>query len=309
MLQHIISAKDFDAPILLKFISECERFESQNHPFFLWTKPKILATLFFEPSTRTRLSFESAMIKIGGRCLGFADDKSTSTQKGESVYDTIRTTEGFADVILIRHPIDGTARLAAEATKLSTPIINGGDGSNAHPTQMLTDIYTIYKKLGRLDNIKIGYMGDLKYGRTVHSLVQALSHFDNVEHHFIPPDEELQIEPDHIECLKDQNVNFVKNSSVEAAIESLDVLYVTRLQKERFPDPMEYNRIMKNYQITPKTLSKTKPEFIVMHPLPRNEEIRRDVDDLPCSHYFQQAHNGVFARKALLYKLLAYGCL
>lgn len=298
MLNHIISAKDFDKDTLLSFLRKVEKFACTTDLLH----GKILATLFFEPSTRTRLSFESAMIRLGGQCISVADSNSCSTQKGETIYDTIRTVEGYADAIVIRHPLEGTARLATCASKLNIPIINGGDGSHEHPTQSLIDTYTIYKKFNRLDNLKIGYMGDLKYGRTVHSLTRILDLFDNNHHFFISPDDSLQIDHHH-----QPQKNTHTNITLENIIDQLDILYVTRLQKERFPDPMDYHRIIKNYQINPAALSHAKSNLIIMHPLPRNDEIHRSVDDLPQAHYFEQAHNGIPVRQTLLFYLLQRG--
>lgn len=302
MLKHVISASDFDPDTLIRLLSFSQKFLDCR---FVLPDPKILATLFFEPSTRTRLSFESAMLQIGGRCLGFSDDKTSSTSKGESLQDTIRTIEGYADIIVMRHPLDGAARLATAAVKSSIPIINGGDGSNSHVTQALTDLFTIRTEIGRLNKLKIGYMGDLKYGRTVHSLVHTMSMFENNVHYFIPPDSSLDIEEDHIPA----NIRFMRVNNLQDIIEELDVLYVTRLQKERFPDPLEFDRIIRNYKITPESLRRAKNTLIVLHPLPRNQELSVEVDDLPYAKYFKQAHNGVVVRKAILWKLLTEGSL
>lgn len=304
MLRHIISVGEFNRDLLLSFIQECAIFEGRDHP--LLPDRKILATLFFEPSTRTRLSFESAMARLNGSCIGFADDKSTSVKKGETVYDSIRTIEKYADAIVIRHPLEGVARLAAEAVEDRIPVINGGSGAGEHPTQAMTDLYTIYKNFGRLTNLNIGYMGDLKYSRTVHSLIHALSFLENITHYFIPPDATLELDEDYL-CPLKKNYSYVKRLS--DVVDRLDVLYVTRLQVERFQDPLEYNRIMRSYQITPELLQNRKQKMIVMHPLPRNDEIHKSVDELNCSHYFQQAHNGVPVRMNLLYKLIEEGGL
>lgn len=304
-MQHLISIKDLDAKTILDIIHKAYSFDdNHNHPTF--DKPKILATLFFEPSTRTRLSFESAMIKLGGSVIGFSDAKTSSIHKGETIYDTIRTIEAYCDAVVIRHPLEGTARLAANATKLQIPIINGGSGSANHPTQSLTDLMSIHKKLGKLTNLKIAYMGDLKYGRTVHSLVEALSLFDNNEHHFIPPHESLDIGCDFIQCLTDRKQTFYKHKNPILAdiLKDIDVLYVTRLQKERFPDEIEYSKIMKNYQIKKEHIEKVKKEMIILHPLPRNDEIHREIDELSNAYYFEQAHNGIAVRMALLHTLL-----
>lgn len=308
MLKDILSIKDFDRNLLESFIADVKNFEGPKvkfptaHPgcgFTEANKPKILATLFFEPSTRTRLSFESAMIRLGGQCIGFSDPQNSSVQKGESIRDTIKTIEGYADCIVIRHHVEGTARLAASLTSL--PVINAGDGSNSHISQHLLDLYTIQQKLDRLDNLKIGYIGDLKYGRTVRGLAYALSLLPNNRHYFVAPDPGLQI--DEIGFLTPGSYEEHNDLSPELLSE-LDVLYVTRLQKERYPDPQEYNRIIRRYRITKETLLPTKKGFIVMHPLPRNTEIAEEVDELPSAAYFAQAHNGAIVRKCLLYNLI-----
>lgn len=296
MLKHIISIKDFDNNLLTKFLSDCQHFEEVNHVQF--KSPKILATLFFEASTRTRLSFESAMLRLGGQCLGFSDGSNSSIQKGETIWDTIRTIEAYADCIVVRHNIEGTAKLASMATKMGVPIINAGDGSNSHITQHLVDLYSIYRKFGRLNNLKIAYTGDLKYGRTVKGLAQALSMFPFNSHYFLPADPGLQID-----WIGDLNAP----PKLEEIIEDIDILYVTRLQKERFPDPQEFNRIIREYRITCETLKRAKKELIVLHPLPRNSEIAKEVDDTPHAYYFEQAHHGVTVRKCLLYSLIHLG--
>ena len=258
-------------------------------------KGKILATLFFEPSTRTRLSFEAAMLKLGGSTIGFAEVESASVKKGENLADTIRTVENYADVIAMRHPLDGAAKLAAEFSKV--PIINGGSGSEEHPTQALLDLYTIQKEKGKIDGLKIALVGDLRYGRTVHSLAYALSLY-NVELCLISP-ESLRMRREVLRTIQDK-IPVSENSNLEKIVPQVDVLYVTRIQKERFPDPAEYAKVKGVYKIDLKTLGNAKKDLIILHPLPRVEEISPEVDATPQARYFQQVWNGIVVRMALL---------
>lgn len=261
-----------------------------------YARGKILATLFFEPSTRTRLSFESAMHRLGGSVIGFSSASSTSVKKGESLADTIKTVEQYSDVIVIRHPIEGAARLAAEVADI--PVINAGDGSNQHPTQTLLDIYTIKHTFGKIDGLKIGLLGDLKYGRTVHSLAEALAFYD-VELYLISP--ELLRMPKHIvEELKERGVLVHETTDLEKTIEELDLLYVTRIQKERFPDEQEYLKVKGSYQVNCSLLKNAKEGLKVMHPLPRVDEIHPEADKTPHALYFRQVFSGVPVRMALL---------
>ena len=256
---------------------------------------KILATLFFEPSTRTRLSFEAAMLKLGGSTIGFAEMESTSAKKGENLADTIRTVENYADVIALRHPLDGAAKLAAEFSKV--PIINGGSGSEEHPTQALLDLYTIRKEKGKIDGLKIALVGDLRYGRTVHSLAYALSMYD-VELHLVSPDS-LRMRREVLRTIHSK-IPVAESSSLEKVVPQADVLYVTRIQRERFPDPAEYAKVKGIYKIDLKTLSDVKKNLIIMHPLPRLDEISPEVDSTPQARYFQQVQSGIAVRMALL---------
>ena len=258
---------------------------------------KRLATLFYEPSTRTRLSFEAAMMNLGGKVLGFSSADSSSASKGESVADTIRVVSCYADICAIRHPKEGAAYVAS--TKSSIPVINAGDGGHQHPTQTLTDLMTIRSLKGRLDHITIGLCGDLKFGRTVHSLVKALVRYENVKFVLISP-EELRI-PSYIreDVLKRNNVEFVEEERLEDALPSLDILYMTRVQKERFSDLMEYERVKNVYILKRDMLCKAKENMKIMHPLPRVNEIAYDVDDDPHAYYIQQAQNGLYAREAI----------
>lgn len=260
---------------------------------------KILATLFFEPSTRTRLSFEAAMHKLGGSTIGFAEAEIASVRKGENLADTVRTVENYADVIAIRHPLEGAARLAAEFAKV--PIINGGSGAEEHPTQALLDLYTIMKEKGEIDGLKIALVGDLRYGRTVHSLAYALSYYD-VELYLVSP-ESLKMRREVLEEIRGK-IPVNEETDIRKVVPHLDVLYVTRIQKERFPDPAEYIKVKGSYKIDLETLSKAKKDLIVMHPLPRVDEIASEVDGTPHARYFQQVWNGIVTRMALLALIL-----
>ncbi len=290
----IISIKDFSKEELLHILKVVGHIEHKPNSKLL--KGKILATLFFEPSTRTRLSFISAMEQLGGTVVGFSTANVTSIQKGESLWDTIKMTEQYSDAIVIRHPLEGSARLAAEAA--SVPVINGGDGSNQHPTQTMLDLYTIQKIKGKLENLHIGFVGDLKYGRTVHSLVVALSYFNPV-FYFVAPDE-LQIPDSYLDNLFQRRIKYHKTSDLMRFSKELDALYVTRIQKERFPDPLEYEKFRGIYRIDVSFLHHVKKDLKIMHPLPRVDEIDKDIDNTPHAAYFEQAANGVPVRKALL---------
>ncbi len=263
---------------------------------------KILATLFFEPSTRTRLSFESAMFNLGGNVLGFSEAQSSSSAKGESVADTVRTVGYYADIIAMRHPKEGAPMVAA--MNMDTPIINAGDGGHNHPTQTLTDLLTIKREKGRFNNLTIGFCGDLKFGRTVHSLICAMSRYDNVRFVLISPDE-LRI-PDYLKqtVLEKNNIDFVETNSLEDAMSSLDILYMTRVQRERFFNEQDYIRLKDSYILTPEKLESAKNDLAIMHPLPRVNEISVAVDKDPRACYFKQVNNGKFIRMALIMKLL-----
>ena len=258
-------------------------------------KGKILATLFFEPSTRTRLSFEAAMLKLGGSTIGFAEAEIASVRKGENLADTIRTVENYADIIALRHPLDGAAKLAAEFSKI--PILNAGSGAEEHPTQALMDLYTIQKEKGKIDGLKIALVGDLRYGRTVHSLAYALSLY-NIELYLISP-ESLRMRHEVIHAIKSK-ISIIEDTNLEKIISEIDVLYVTRIQKERFPDPAEYAKVKGIYKIDLKTLKNGKKDLIILHPLPRVDEIAAEVDNTPQARYFQQVWNGIVVRMALL---------
>ena len=256
---------------------------------------KILATLFFEPSTRTRLSFESAMLRLGGRCIGFHEPKGTSVEKGENLADTIRVVESYADLIVIRHPLEGAARLAADFAGI--PVINAGSGSGEHPTQALLDMYTIRKEMGRIDELEIGLLGDLKYGRTAHSLAYALSRY-NVKIHFVSP-ELLRMREEVLRDIKDR-VKIYELDDLSKIIDRLDVLYITRIQRERFVDPAEYEKVKKSYRLSINDLESAKDQLVIMHPLPRVDEIDYKVDETSHAKYFKQVGYGVLVRMALI---------
>lgn len=263
---------------------------------------KILATLFFEPSTRTRLSFESAMLSFGGSVLGFSSASNTSASKGESVSDTISVVSSYCDIIAMRHPKEGAPLVATR--KSTVPLINAGDGGHNHPTQTLTDLLTIYREKGRLDNLTIGFCGDLKFGRTVHSLTKAMSRYKNIKFVFIAPPE-LKI-PEYLkhDLLDAKNLDYKEAETIEEVIEDLDILYMTRVQKERFFNEQDYIRLKDTYILDLKKLEKSKSDLIVMHPLPRVNEIAIEVDDDPRAKYFDQVQNGRFMRMALILKML-----
>jgi aspartate carbamoyltransferase catalytic subunit len=291
----IISIEDFsreEINYILKTSQTMEPLASKSSDML---KGKILATLFFEPSTRTRLSFEAAMLKLGGSVIGFAEAEIASVKKGENLADTVRTVENYADVIALRHPLEGAAKLASEFSKV--PIINGGSGAEEHPTQAFIDLYTMQKEKGKIDGLKIALVGDLRYGRTVHSLACALSLY-NVELYLISP-ESLRMRHGVLRTIQNK-IPVTEDTSLEKIIPQIDVLYVTRIQKERFPDPAEYAKVKGVYRIDLKTLSNAKKDLIILHPLPRVDEIAAEVDNTPQARYFQQVWNGIVVRMALL---------
>ncbi|KXB02875.1 aspartate carbamoyltransferase [candidate division MSBL1 archaeon SCGC-AAA261D19] len=261
---------------------------------------KIIGALFFEPSTRTRLSFKSAAKRLGGGTIGFAEAGVSSTAKGESLADTVRTVENYCDAIILRHPKMGSAKFAAEMVEV--PVINAGDGAGHHPTQTLLDLYTMRKATGDLEHFDLGLVGDLKYGRTVHSLAYAITRFIPKLFLISPPS--LKMPSEIVGDLSDRGVEVVETSNLEAILPELDILYVTRIQKERFPDPAEYEEIKGTYRVDPELLQEAKPELSVLHPLPRVDEISPEVDSTPYSMYFDQVFNGVIVRMALLSMLI-----
>ncbi|MBQ9190974.1 MAG: aspartate carbamoyltransferase [Bacteroidaceae bacterium] len=271
--------------------------EFERQPNRLLLQGRVVATLFFEPSTRTRLSFETAANRLGARVIGFADPKVTSGTKGETLKDTIMMVSNYADIIVMRHYLEGAARYASEVAPV--PIINAGDGANQHPSQTMLDLYTIYQTQGTLDNLDIYLVGDLKYGRTVHSLLMAMRHF-NPTFHFIAPDELTMPETYKTYC-RLHNIRYVEHKEFDAeVIAGADILYMTRVQKERFSDLMEYERVKDRYLLKLDMLSKAKENMRILHPLPRVNEIEYSIDDDPHAYYFQQARNGLFARQALI---------
>lgn len=271
--------------------------EFEKHPNRRLLEGKVVATLFFEPSTRTRLSFETAANRLGARVIGFADPKVTSGTKGETLKDTIMMVSNYADIIVMRHYLEGAARYASEVAPV--PIVNAGDGANQHPSQTMLDIYSIYKTQGTLDNLNIYMVGDLKYGRTVHSLLMAMRHF-NPTFHFIAPDE-LAMPAYYKQYCEDHNIRFVEHKDFDAdTISGADILYMTRVQRERFSDLVEYERVKDSYLLKRNMLTKAKDNLKILHPLPRVNEIEYSIDETPYAYYFQQAGNGLFARQALI---------
>lgn len=273
------------------------------HPENYWDKckHKKLATLFFEPSTRTRLSFEAAMHELGGDVIGFSDAQNSSASKGESVSDTVRVVSCYADIIAMRHPKEGAPRIAA--MRADVPIINAGDGGHNHPTQTLADLLTIYREKGHFDNLTVGFCGDLKFGRTVHSLIHAMSRYNNVRFILVSP-EELRVPSYMIQEMDKAGIEYEETSSLEDAMPKLDILYMTRVQKERFFNEADYIRLKDSYVLTPEKLKNAKPDMPILHPLPRVNEISVAVDDDPRACYFKQVKNGKYMRMALILKLL-----
>ena len=295
----VISIRDFSKEEIIYILKKAQELENKLNLDLDILKDKILACLFFEPSTRTRLSFESAMKKLGGSCIGFAEAGITSTAKGESLIDTIRTVENYCDVMVIRHPKEGSARLAAEVSE--KPVINAGDGSNQHPTQTLLDLYTILREKGRI-NVNVSLVGDLKYGRTAHSLAYALAMFGAKINLVSPPG--LEMPKEITSHLESKGIEVYATSRLDEVIEDTDVLYVTRIQKERFPDPEEYEKVKGTYKITPDTLVRAKEDMIILHPLPRVDEIAVEVDKTPHARYFKQVFYGLPVRMAILSLIL-----
>ncbi|NGX55064.1 MAG: Aspartate carbamoyltransferase catalytic chain [Chlamydiae bacterium] len=291
----IVSIKDLTKEEILSVLVRAKEIKTTPPGPIL--KGTIMASCFFEPSTRTRLSFESAMKRLGGEVIGFSDGQSTSAKKGESLYDTMKVIGELADCIVLRHPLEGAARQAAEAT--DTPVINGGDGANEHPTQTLCDLFTIQECQRKLEGLNIALVGDLKFGRTVHSLVLALAHF-NCRLFFVSP-ASLAMPDGLLESLRSQGVPFSFHGSLEEVIDRADILYMTRIQTERLSDSLEQE---KSFVLTPALLQKGKESLKVLHPLPRVDEIAREVDKMPQAHYFTQAKNGLYVRQALLTMVL-----
>lgn len=296
--KNLISITDYSKEDYLQILDIAEEFaKNPNQPIL---SDKVVATLFFEASTRTRLSFETAANKLGARVIGFSNPAATSLQKGESLHDTIEMVSQYADLIVMRHPKDGASRYASEVA--SIPVINAGDGANQHPTQCMLDLYSIRKTQGTLENLNITMVGDLKYGRTVHSLVQAMSHFNATFHLVSPP--ELKLPRAVKMTIKNAQLEYHQYTDLEDVIPFSDVIYMTRIQRERFSDPLEYEKVKDSYVLTASMLEGCKSNMRVLHPLPRVHEIAMDVDDTPYAYYFQQARNGVYVRQALIAAIL-----
>ncbi|HDR68367.1 MAG TPA: aspartate carbamoyltransferase [Bacteroidaceae bacterium] len=294
----LVSITDFTRDEYLKILELAAKFE--QHPRQDLLNGYVISMLFFEPSTRTRLSFESAISGLGGKFIGFSDSGSTSAAKGETLHDTIKMVSNYSDLIIMRHPLEGSARLASEVA--SVPIINAGDGANQHPTQTLLDMYSILKTQKTLDNLNIFMAGDLKYGRTVHSLLMAMSQFDTT-FYFISPDE-LKMPEEYKQHLENKDLKYYETNDFLKYVRKADIIYMTRVQQERFTDPIEYERVKNAYILRKDMLEGTKKNVRILHPLPRVNEIHTDVDQSPQAYYFEQALNGVFTRQAIITSIL-----
>lgn len=294
----LVSIDDYTKEEYLEILRVASEFE--KNPVQNILEGRVVATLFFEPSTRTRLSFESAVNRLGGRVIGFTDSSSSSVSKGESLKDTILTVSNYSDLIVMRHPLEGSARYASEVA--TVPVINAGDGANQHPTQCLLDLFSIQKTQGTLENLKISLVGDLKYGRTVHSLLMAMSHF-NPTFNFISPDE-LKMPDEYKMFLEKKGIAYSEYSDLAENIKDSDIVYMTRVQRERFADPLEYEKVKNVYILKNKMLKDTKDNMRILHPLPRVNEISTDVDTSHKAYYFPQALNGVYTRQAIMAKIL-----
>lgn len=292
----IISMRDFTCEEILDVLEVTRQMDEHPSEYSGSLDGRILATLFFEPSTRTRLSFESAMLRLGGRTMGFADPSSSSTKKGESLADSIKIVESYSDIIAMRHPVEGSARLASEISDV--PILNAGDGANQHPSQTFLDLYTIMQEKGTLENLEVGFMGDLKYGRTVHSLAYALGQF-GCQMYFVSP-KGLDMPNDLLEELGRMGVLFREHENFESVKGGLDILYVTRIQRERFGGELDYDKVREGYNISLDFLKGCNPDLRILHPLPRVDELSEEVDRTPHAIYFRQAANGIPARMALI---------
>jgi aspartate carbamoyltransferase catalytic subunit len=294
----LVSITDYNQSEMIQILDLAAEFEKNPHQDIL--SGHVVATLFFEPSTRTRLSFESAVNRLGGRVIGFSDSSSSSVSKGETLKDTILTVSNYSDLIVMRHPLEGSAKYASEVSPV--PIINAGDGAHQHPTQTLLDLYSIKKTQGKLENLKICMVGDLKYGRTVHSLLIALSDFNPI-FIFIAP-EELKMPDEYKQLLDKKKIEYYEYKDLADNMAEADIVYMTRVQKERFSDPLEYEKVKNVYILRESMLKNTKSTMKILHPLPRVNEINYDVDASPKAYYFQQAQNGVYTRMAIISKIL-----
>lgn len=296
--KHLVSITDFSKEEIFRILDLAEGFEKNPNQNLL--DNKVIATLFFEPSTRTRLSFESAISRLGGKYIGFTDAGSSSVKKGESLKDTIMTVANYSDMIIMRNPIEGSARWASEVS--SVPVVNAGDGANQHPTQTLLDLYSIRKTQGTLENLNICFVGDLKYGRTVHSLLQAMAMF-NTTYNFVSPDE-LKIPNEYKLYLDKKDLKYYEHKELDEVLKHADIVYMTRIQRERFSDPMEYEKTKNSYVLKNNMLENTKENMKVLHPLPRVNEIHTNVDENEKAYYFTQALNGVYTRQAIITHIL-----
>jgi aspartate carbamoyltransferase catalytic subunit len=300
MTKNLISIQDFSKDEILHILDVAKEFEKAREQNFL--AGKVVACLFFEPSTRTRLSFEAAVNRLGARVIGFPDNKNTSQSKGETLEDTIRIVSGYADMIVMRHPMEGAAAIAASVAGI--PVVNAGDGANQHPTQTLLDLFAIRETQGRLEGLTVNMVGDLKYGRTVHSLSEAMSDFD--PHFIFTAPEELKMPRKYLDFLDAKGIPYEQTESLEDHIDDCDILYMTRVQQERFPTREDYERVKDVYELRASMLGNARPNMKILHPLPRITEIHTDVDTTPYAYYFQQARGGMYVRMAVIAYLLGY---
>lgn len=297
-MKSLVSITDYSKEDILRILDLAEQFEKNPNPRLL--EGKLVATLFFEPSTRTRLSFETAVNRLGGRVIGFSDAATSSSSKGESLKDTIKMVSNYVDLIIMRHPVEGAARYASEVA--GVPVINAGDGANQHPTQTMLDLYSIKKTQGKLTDLTISMVGDLKYGRTVHSLLMAMRYF-NPRYNFVSPPE-LRIPEQYRAFCKENGIEYHEYEDMNRILNESDILYMTRVQQERFTDPVEYEKVRNTYSLHNAMLEGTKDNLRILHPLPRITEIAEDVDSNPKAYYFEQAKNGVYARQAVICSIL-----
>ena len=300
MNKSLIAIQDFTKDEILHILETAREFEKNRTQNIL--EGKVIACIFFEPSTRTRLSFETAVNRLGAKVIGFSDASNTSVSKGETLKDTIKMVSNYVDMIIMRHPLEGSSRYASEIS--SVPVVNAGDGANQHPSQTLLDLYSIMQTQGRLEGLSINMVGDLKYGRTTHSLLQAMSHF-NPEFVFTSPDS-LRMPVEYKDFLRKKGIRYCETASLEEHLDDCDILYMTRVQQERFTDPMEYEKVKGVYRLEASMLKNVRPNMKILHPLPRVCEIDQDVDDTPYAYYFKQAENGLYVRMAIISYLLGY---
>ena len=300
MAKSLISIRDFTKEEILHVLETAKEFEQNREQKFL--EGKVIASLFFEPSTRTRLSFETAINRLGAKVIGFSDATNTSQSKGETLKDTIKMVDNYVDMIVMRHPLEGSSRYASEVA--TVPVVNAGDGANQHPSQTLLDLYSILQTQGTLEGLTINMVGDLKYGRTTHSLLQAMSHF-KTKFVFTAP-EELKMPKEYKEFLDSKGIEYIETASLEEHLNSCDILYMTRVQQERFTDPIEYERVKDCYSLNAQMLANVKDNMKILHPLPRVNEISQDVDETPYAYYFKQAENGLYVRMAIISYLLGH---